>query len=442
MQRRWILRGARRVVAALLALGTACTSDGAGPPRGNGSSPIATPDPGEGGVIRFGILGEAPTLDPYSPLASHLTFALVRPLYRSLYRWDEDGNPVPDLVESIEVNGRRAVVQLVATRWSNGRAIDTRDVRATWRNASPESGFKAVSRLRAIDSNTLELVGSIRNWPRALARLTFVLPRGRPRPGVWSGPFGLTRRTRGLEYVYEPNARWDGRPVLAARIHVFVVERLEILIDLLEEGRLDAAAPPLSVNLDQRLHEVGLESESALGWEIVYLDFSGSALTEEQRFGLYRLIDRRRLERGLVRDQGRLARSLRSGPGRVRAPRLPGGAVPTGAILQLAVPVGDELLEFVQRVLQRDLARSGIRLEMVSIDAATFYGAWRRDDPIDLALRRRVGGPGMPSSERPPDALPLWQTESVLAWRSGVHGLIVNPTVEGPLWNASEWWIE
>ncbi|HEX2239548.1 MAG TPA: ABC transporter substrate-binding protein, partial [Actinomycetota bacterium] len=413
-------------------------TDPSGAPSGS------TPSPQGGGVIRFGIVGEPATLDPYSPLASHLTYALVRPVYRSLYRFEPDGTPVADLVESIETEGRRTVVRLVPAEWSDGSAITARDVRATWRRARAPSGWRAVARLRVLDERTVELTGDASDWPRALARLTFVLPGGRPRPAIAGGPFRIAEITRGLRYVYEPNPRWDGPAVLPQRVVVTVVERLEILLALLERGSLDGAWPPVGVNLRQRLTEMGLESESALGWELVYLDLSGSPLSADQRFGLYGLIDRARLDSGLVRDGGRIAHQLKIGPQRINIGqgRGPAGSVPVGATLQLAVPVGDELLEFVQRVLQRDFAKAGVRLEMVTIDTATFYGAWRRDDPIDLALRRHLGAPGLRPEERVPDALPLWHMKSLLAWRSGVHGLRVNPTVEGPLWNASEWWID
>ena len=65
--------------------------------------------------------------------------------------------------------------------------------------------------------------------------------------------------------------------------------------------------------------------------------------------------------------------------------------------------------------------------------------------PADAALRRRAGAPGLTD---PPEvaarlpALPLFGLDTFVARRDGVHGIRVNPTLEGPLWNLHEWWVE
>jgi hypothetical protein len=37
---------------------------------------------------------------------------------------------------------------------------------------------------------------------------------------------------------------------------------------------------------------------------------------------------------------------------------------------------------------------------------------------------------------------PLASVATFMAWREKVHGIAVNPSPEGPLWNARDWWIE
>jgi hypothetical protein len=53
---------------------------------------------------------------------------------------------------------------------------------------------------------------------------------------------------------------------------------------------------------------------------------------------------------------------------------------------------------------------------------------------------RVAGAPGAVKRDR--RTLEIARIETIVAWREGVNGIIVNPTLDGPLWNASQWWIE
>jgi len=39
-------------------------------------------------------------------------------------------------------------------------------------------------------------------------------------------------------------------------------------------------------------------------------------------------------------------------------------------------------------------------------------------------------------------AIPLYQTPTIVATKSFVHGVVVNPTDEGWAWDAGDWWLE
>ncbi|HEV3472940.1 MAG TPA: hypothetical protein VG408_07000, partial [Actinomycetota bacterium] len=67
------LRSLLRGLACAVAL-TACTQDLIPPLR----TPAA-PSPTSGGNLRFGIIGEPPTLDPFARRATDLTFQLAAP---------------------------------------------------------------------------------------------------------------------------------------------------------------------------------------------------------------------------------------------------------------------------------------------------------------------------------------------------------------------------
>jgi hypothetical protein len=392
-----------------------------------------------------GVFGEPETLDPFDPLASDLTYALARPVYRSLYRFDPSGVPVPDLVETLDVSGDVATIRLADAVWSDGSPITSADVEASIRRARAPSGFAAIQSVQLRGPRRLVLAGRVQQWEETLARLSFVLPRAGKR--VFSGPFTIASRVDGLQIVFEPNPRSEGAPHLD-RVIVQYTEGVEMMIALLARGDVDVAWLPSSVNLDQRLDELELTHQAALGWERIVLDLSGSDLTRGERRQLAATLDRGSMQRGFVRTDGRVADSLIPAPGAGGAsgpyePIFTGRGKGKGTSLQLSSPSGDELLELLQRITQVQLDSNGFDVELVNVDARRFYGEWQLEDPIDAALRRLAGAPGVTAESGPRTLarLPLFQVETVLAWGTPIQGLQVNPTFEGPLWNAHEWFL-
>lgn len=317
--------------------------------------------------MRFGVIGEPPTLDPFSPRAADMTFQLATPRLAEPLRFEVD----PDGL--VTARGREARYRLD------------------------------------------------------------------------SGPFEATNYERGLKLVLEPT------PSSAAyldRISIFFVESVEIAIELLETGRLDAALLPSSVNLDERLEERGLAHDEELGYEAVHLRFNPELLSRPQFIAIAHRIDNRALLAGFVRDDGRHLNRLFPTPeawdGGWAHVAVPGGNPPD--VFKLAVPTGDELLTLMQRAIQLQLAQRNIEVELISIPASTLYGSWLHAGPAEVALARNLGGPGIHDPRRFEAAFsrafvkPVAHVETVLAWRAGVHGLDVQPSLLGPLWNAEEWW--
>ncbi len=287
------------------------------------------------------------------------------------------------------------------------------------------------------------LSGNVVDWPGVLARVSFILPAGRS-AALYSGPFIVRSRVPGLQIVFEPNPAAEIRPHLD-RVTVRFTEGLDFLIGLLRKTRLDAAWLPSTVNLAQRLDEVGLRHVSALGWERIYLDLSGADLTRPQRGRVASAIDRTAIHRGFVRDRGRVADTLHPEPGATGAEGpyeavFRGPSKGEGLPLQLSAPVGDELLELTQRLVQVQLDAAGFDVELVNVDARRFYGSWARNDPVAGAFRRAGGAPGSDELGAVDlEALPLLHVETVIAWTGSLQGVRVNPTIEGPLWNAEAW---
>jgi ABC-type transport system substrate-binding protein len=388
--------------------------------------------------VDFGIMGEPATLDPYAQTASDLTFALVRPLYRSLYRLLPDGRPEADLVAGMEETSSGVKVRLREAVWSNGRPITAGDVVRSARRAGPPSGLAGLDAI-VLGEREVGLVGKDDDWEQRLARVSFVLPRGRIRRGVYSGPLRLARRTPGLQLVYKPNPR--GEEVMLDRLRVWFVERTGTLLTLLENGELDAAAIPSTVNLAARLQERDIPFQKELGWEAVWLDLS--SLEPRSRRAVAGKVDRQELQEGFVRGDGRITNTLRPGPGSGSASGLfeEPRAVGSPGSFSLAVPKGDELLDLAQRAIQLQLADADARLDLVTSDVRRFYGPWRREAPVDAFLLRSSGAPGMSDGAgriRTYRAVPLFHVATYLAGDL-VAGFEVNPTLDGPLWNMPGW---
>jgi extracellular solute-binding protein (family 5) len=438
----------------------ACTgSDGGGrqATASSASSGIATPTavpsvaPRHGGVVRIGFVGSPATLDPYSPLASDLTYALARPVYPSLYELQPDGTTRPSLARHLEHVTGGVRVFLKRTRWSDGSPIVARDVLASIRRARAPSGFARIRRARRVSQGELILGGRVGNWRRALATLAFVVPNGVPgnghRRGVGGGPFRVGSYTPGLKLAYKPNrsGQLTDRPLLD-KVIVEFVDSESVLLQLLHAGRLDAAAPPSTLNLADRLDGIDVEHDAELGWEAISLELEQS-IPRSARAAVVAVANRQALVDGLVRDDGVLSNTLHPGPNdadgawsgdlgkrsRVTTP------------VRLSAPAGDELTGLLQRALQIQLTEAHVGVEPLTTSAAEFYGLWRLDDPADVAILRRAGAPGLhdgAAARRRLTALPVAQVKTYLAWRPGVHGLEVNPTFAGPLWNAESWWLD
>jgi peptide/nickel transport system substrate-binding protein len=195
-------------LAAVVAALAGCTTDVDSPVEPGRRAPTEPPD--RSGRIVVGLPGEPPTLDPYSPVASELTWEVVRPVYPSLYRFLPDGKVEPALATSIDATGTSAQVTIREASWSDGRPITARDVVRSVRRARGPSGFARIDSARARGRRLVLLQGRVRNWQHALATVAFVLPGGKADRSVAGGPLRIESMIPGLEVVYRPNPMWWG----------------------------------------------------------------------------------------------------------------------------------------------------------------------------------------------------------------------------------------
>lgn len=438
-------RPRRASVAALLvaAAAAACTGSGDDSPDGPGGVTLR-----DGGTLEIGVIGEPLTLAPYARGASDLTWILARPVYPSLFRFAPDGTPVPYLAASADETGGVVRITLEEMRWSDGSAITAGDVAASARNATEPSGFTRFGRVVAGDDSTVELHDPPRAWREALATVAFVLPGGAASvdPPVGGGPWRVARYVAGLEVEFERNPEWAGEPPVLDRVLVQFVENLDIMLGLLREGSLDAAIPPSTVNLAQRLDEIGVRHASRLGWESIVAEFDPDTTSEAERIAVANAFDRVELIGGLMGTEGRVSDRLDPSPGPRGADgpwrELPAGGSPPAAPVGIAAAAGDEVMGLLERALYTRLGEAGIMAEFMNVPPRTFYGSWKFESPADVLLRRFLGAPSLSRARGGFDdvtALPLAHVRSFVAWRDGVAGFVPNPTIDGPLWNMARW---
>lgn len=412
--------GAGRSVVAVIAtllLISACTDDGRAPSE---AAPSVSPSPS--GKLTFGFLGEASTLDPYAAEASALTYALVRPVLPSLFRSLPDGSVEPYLAAAVERDGDGVLVTLRDASWSDGRPITAGDVVASWARASAPSGFDRIRHAEAIDQKTVRFTGRFRNWERVLATGTFVLPDGTFRPRVSGGPMKIRRHRPGLRLDYEHNDAFFGEGARLDALTAFFYEDLSVMLDDLAAGDVDSAAPPLTVNLGERLTAAGIEHDSVLGSE---------------QIGLFALsVSRKVLERfPAALDLGASFETFIEGNGERLS--VAGGSDPPNATV--ASPRGDELLGLLARSAHFQARDAGVILELAEIESRLLYGDDSAAlDGLDVAWGRRFDVAGR-FADHP--FLPLFAVKTYVAWRPGIEGPAVNPSLEGPLWNVEEWFV-
>src|SRR5262247_1164639 len=122
----------------------------------------AQEQPRPGGVLKAGLIGEAPTLDLHATTAV-ITQQITWHIYETLYTYDKNQNPIPMLAEGHTVtdNGRRYTITLrKGVRFHNGKEMTSADVVPSLQHwaklgTTPKAIWKNVEALEAKDPYTV-----------------------------------------------------------------------------------------------------------------------------------------------------------------------------------------------------------------------------------------------------------------------------------------------
>jgi len=129
------------------------------------AAPALAQTPKKGGIIRVGVMGEAPALDSHWTTAT-ITDILTGHLYEGLYTLDENRRPVPMLAEGMPTVSQDGLTYTFKLRqgvkFHNGKEMTSEDVvpslkRWGQRSIRGRPLFASVAELRAVDKYTVEM---------------------------------------------------------------------------------------------------------------------------------------------------------------------------------------------------------------------------------------------------------------------------------------------
>jgi len=208
--------------------------------------------------------------------------ALIRQLFDSLTRLDEDGKPILSLASGMKLSPdkRTYTFTLREAKWSNGDPVTAHDFEYTWKHAlDPLTGSPAAYNyysiknaqafsagkakredvgVKAIDDRTLQVV--LENPTPFFSTVVSFLPAvnqevaqahpqwaNDPRTLVSNGPFKLEQWEHKNKMVLVKNGLyWEQEAVKLDRVEVTMISDASTELSMFDKGELDWAGNPIS----------------------------------------------------------------------------------------------------------------------------------------------------------------------------------------------------
>ena len=320
--------------------------------------------------------------------------------------------------------------------WGDGVPVTTKDVVFTWnvgRNAKSGFGnlelFQRIVAIDAVDDKTFTLhvnkrtcefaaMSGLQLLPAHIEQANFSDPaQYRKRsayetdtanPGLWYGPYRISRVVTGSYVVLERNPTWWGKKPAFARIVVKAIENTAALSANLLSGDIDYIAGELGLTVDQALAfekraggTFDFSYKPGLIYEHIDLNLDNPVLADRRvRRALLHAIDRQTINRQLFAGHQPVAHGQTNpldtvydkdapkyayDPARARALLDAAGwsSIRNGIRhdakgqrlqLELMTTAGNKSRELIQQVLQSQLRQVGIDLRLRNEPARVFFG--------------------------------------------------------------------
>jgi len=415
--------------------------------------------------VKVGVWG-AP--DPAAPtLAGAAVRALVLP---QLFIAAPDGTWLPSLVQpgsDISAGDNRSAHFRLrpSAKWSNGDNITATDLKR-----SADARFVAGVDGPAADGTiTVRFTQPLPAWRRLWSGTDSV---SAPAPGVWGGPFVVAGSTPGLDTVLHRNDQWWGAPApYLDEVRLTLVPDSISARQLLARGDLDIVMPPAANVRTPQLDAVPgvtVDATNRGGWW-VGLFMPSNRLSRTERQALAYSFDRRRFVNVLLAGEAFPLNGF-TGPEDGVFDADPKTTPPwkSGSTVSVVGENEEPTTPLIERVMQQKAAAGKATVELREAEAG-LVERWLADGTYDAFIAMAFDSPDFcwtcrwsgvdPSLAEAADAgdrqaasvleskvrdealvLPLWRMKTVVAYRTGLHGVRANGYGLDAAWNAWEWW--
>lgn len=257
----------RNVVLAVLLIAvmvlSACTKTNNGDNNNGGNNTAG--EPTTGGELTVGITADLDaSLDPHVSSSSAGTREILFNVFEGLMKPDAEGNMVPAVAESYEVNDAADEYTFTlrkGVKFHNGNEVTVGDVvYSLTRAAGLETGEPLVSDVAGITAvEGDEAAGTVKVTLSApdtefLAHITTaILPEGvdHADQAIGTGPFKLTERKVQESVTLEKFADYWGEPAYLDKVTMKVIDNAETLVMSLKSGAIDMATHLISSQVNE-----------------------------------------------------------------------------------------------------------------------------------------------------------------------------------------------
>lgn len=254
---------------------------------GNSEGETTTGEPVMGGELIVGVTTDLDaSLDPHVSSSSAGTREVLFNVFEGLVKPDSEGNIIPAVAESYEVNDTADVYKFVlreGIKFHNGNEVTTKDVVYSLSRAAGLLGGEPlvsdVAGIAAVEADdTTRTITVTLSAPDAefLAHVTTaIIPEGidPATEAVGTGPFKLVSRTVLESIVFEKFEDYWGEPAYLDKVTLKVIDNAETLVTSLKSGAVQMATHLISSQVNE-LPDMNILEGSSNAVQALYLNNS------------------------------------------------------------------------------------------------------------------------------------------------------------------------